>query len=578
MAQQTENVERGLERIYARLQALERRVAALENRGELPANVPVEPFLGAIPKEKEKWTGSTSVGPVLGKAVLAIAGAYLLRAVAESGAAPRWMMLVAGIAYATVWLVWAVRSHRRSHFASVIFGLTAALILSPLLWEGTVRFHEFTVGFTSVVLVGGVVLSLGLSWKDRLEAIPWIGTVAAAGTAVALIVATHELRPLTTALLALALMRTLAGVTRGDSRGSRLCRGFAGPGDDVRRRGSGELPGDEHRRVKRILCCVDGHLLREHRGACIFDGKEANVCRSGPGCGGICPRDMGQPSGDTRWIVDGVGSGVPGAGAGVLLGRADEIFRCGSATEPPRRRKLCGRSGVGGEFSIAQRKFPGSGVERGRDVCGGSLNADKVLQSCDPRNTIFVGRRYCVRTVHVRIQRARGKGTDLAAMELLGRRLGRAGELCPGITGRGRRMESPNVVAAACSRGGKCGGSVGGGGRCGAWPGGVERVAIVDGAHRSNVRDCAGAGIRGIAMESRGTRMGGVRSNRIGSPETGRRGFAFWKCGDAHGVATVLRTDPDSATTVDPVWKNRSLRDPNLASFLAKRKRRTGYP
>lgn len=213
MAQQTEKVEQGLERIYARLQALERRVAALENRGELPANAPVEPCLGATPKEKEKWTGSTSVGPVLGKAVLAIAGAYLLRAVTESGAAPRWMMLVAGIAYATLWLVWAVRSHRRSHFASVIFGLTAALILPPLLWEGTVRFHEFTVGFTSVVLVGGVVLSLGLAWKDRLEAIPWIGTVAAAGTAVALIVATHELRPLTMALLALALVTEVAAAS-----------------------------------------------------------------------------------------------------------------------------------------------------------------------------------------------------------------------------------------------------------------------------------------------------------------------------------------------------------------------------
>jgi hypothetical protein len=213
MAQQTENVGQGLERIYARLQALERRVAALENRGELPANAPLEPFLAAIPKKKRKWTGSTSVGPVLGKAVLAIAGAYLLRAVAESGAAPRWMMLVAGIAYATVWLVWAVRSHRRSHFASVIFGLTAALILPSLLWEGTVRFHEFTVGFTSVVLVGGVLLSLGLAWKDRLEAIPWIGTVAAAGTAVALMVATHELRPLTIALLALALVTEVAAAS-----------------------------------------------------------------------------------------------------------------------------------------------------------------------------------------------------------------------------------------------------------------------------------------------------------------------------------------------------------------------------
>ena len=213
MAEHTDKAAQGLEQIYARLQELENRVAMLERREEFPVNVPAEASLGAIPKEKEKRTRSTSVGPVLGKAVLAIAGAYLLRAIAESRAESRWIMLVAGIAYAMVWLVWAVRSHRSSHFASVIFGLTAALILPPLLWEGTVRFHELTVGFTSVVLVGGVVLSLGLAWTERLEAIPWIGTVAAAATAVALIVATHELRPLTIALLALALVMEVAAAS-----------------------------------------------------------------------------------------------------------------------------------------------------------------------------------------------------------------------------------------------------------------------------------------------------------------------------------------------------------------------------
>lgn len=226
MAEHAENVEQGLERIYARLQELEKRVATLEKRGELPANAPVESSLGAIHKEKEKRVGSTSVGPVLGKAVLAIAGAYLLRGVAESRAESRWMMLVAGIAYAMVWLVWAVRSHRSSHFASVIFGLTSALILPPLLWEGTVRFHELTAGFASVVLVAEVVLSLGLAWTERLEAIPWIGTVAAVGTALALIVATHELRPLTTALLALALVTEVAAAS-GRWLGLRLVTAVA---------------------------------------------------------------------------------------------------------------------------------------------------------------------------------------------------------------------------------------------------------------------------------------------------------------------------------------------------------------
>jgi len=210
MAEQAEKIEQGMEQVLDRLQELERRVAVLEKRGELPASATVETFLGGIPKEKEKRVRSTSVVPVLGKAVLAIAGAYLLRAVAESGAVPRWMMLVAGIVYAAVWLVWAVRRHRTSHFASVIFGLTAATILPPLLWEGTVRFQELTAGFAAAVLVGAVVLSMSLAWKERLEAIPWIGTVAAVGTAVALIIATHELRALTAGLLAMALVTEVA--------------------------------------------------------------------------------------------------------------------------------------------------------------------------------------------------------------------------------------------------------------------------------------------------------------------------------------------------------------------------------
>ena len=49
--------------------------------------------------------------PVLGKAVLGIAGAYLLRAIAESGPVPKLPVLIVAIAYAAVWMVWAVRTH-----------------------------------------------------------------------------------------------------------------------------------------------------------------------------------------------------------------------------------------------------------------------------------------------------------------------------------------------------------------------------------------------------------------------------------------------------------------------------------
>jgi hypothetical protein len=209
MPEQAEKSDLWLEQVQERLQELEKRVAALERRAEVPASTPIETSLGSKPKE-EKRAGATSAVPILGKAVLAIAGAYLLRAIAESGAAPRWLLLMVAIGYAGAWLVWAARTHRKSHFASTVFGMTAAFILAPLLWEGTVPFQDLTPGFASAVLVGYVTLSLRLAWRERLEAIPWIAVVTAVGMALALLIATHELGTLTTGLLAIALVTEAA--------------------------------------------------------------------------------------------------------------------------------------------------------------------------------------------------------------------------------------------------------------------------------------------------------------------------------------------------------------------------------
>jgi len=209
MPDHTEESDLLLQEVHERLQMLERRVAALESRSELSAGPPTATFLGTKPKN-ERQVETTSAVAVLGKAVLAIAGAYLLRAIAESGVAPRWLLLVVAIGYTGAWLVWAARSHRKSHFASMVFGMTAAFILVPLLWEGTVRFQNLTPGFASAVLMGYVALSLGLAWRKRLEAIPWIAVSTAVGTALALLIATHEVGSLTMALLVIGLITEAA--------------------------------------------------------------------------------------------------------------------------------------------------------------------------------------------------------------------------------------------------------------------------------------------------------------------------------------------------------------------------------
>jgi hypothetical protein len=163
--------------------------------------------------------------PVVGKAVLAMAGAFLLRAAAESGNVPRWIMLVAGIAYAGAWLIWAAKTERRSHFASVVYALTVAAILAPLLWEGTVRFGDLSAGIAALVLVGYVALSMALEWRERAGAIPWIAVVVAVGTMAGLIVATHELVALAAGMLGLALMAEVASWS-GRWLGTRIVTGM----------------------------------------------------------------------------------------------------------------------------------------------------------------------------------------------------------------------------------------------------------------------------------------------------------------------------------------------------------------
>jgi len=202
------------EQLSERVRELERRVSALEGRPE-KLIAPAAELAGTAlqrPRAPATWRGFPPAEmpggtlPVMGKAVLGIAGAYLLRAVAESGAVPNWPILIVAIGYAGLWLIWAVRTHATNDLASVTYAITATTILCPLLWESTVKFQILWPPFTAAVLVAFPVLAWALAWRENLQAIPWVTTLAAVATALALIIATRDLLPFTAGLLALALV------------------------------------------------------------------------------------------------------------------------------------------------------------------------------------------------------------------------------------------------------------------------------------------------------------------------------------------------------------------------------------
>ena len=210
MAQALDGIASDRDQLSDRVRELERRVSALEGHPEIESPAPpASPWPRSRPPETSRGFPASNVPAgvaVFGKAVLGIAGAYLLRAIAESGSIPKLPVLVLAIVYAGMWLVWAVRTHATNNFASVTYAITAALVLSPLLWESTVRFQVLPPVFTAAVLVAFVVLALALAWGQNLQAIPWVATLTAVAIALALIIATHDLVPFTAALLAVALV------------------------------------------------------------------------------------------------------------------------------------------------------------------------------------------------------------------------------------------------------------------------------------------------------------------------------------------------------------------------------------
>ena len=216
MAQAVDGIASAVEQLSERVRELERRISALEDhaRGSsyprLTGTEIQEPRVSTLGRGFPLVEMSGGAVPVLGKAVLGIAGAYLLRAIAELGTIPKLPVLFVAIVYAALWMVWAARTHAVSRFASVTYGITSTLILSPLLWESTVRFQVLSPTFAAVVLVAFMVLSLALAWQRELQVIPWLATLATVITALALIIATHELVPLTAALLAVALATEVA--------------------------------------------------------------------------------------------------------------------------------------------------------------------------------------------------------------------------------------------------------------------------------------------------------------------------------------------------------------------------------
>lgn len=197
------NVERRLDELNLRLEQIEERLSILEHRrlehaGMIPPEIPAmqSPVIESEANgEEESFLPGVDLA-LIGKSLLILGGAFLLRAATDSMAVSKPVGVALGILYALVWIgaaLHSVRLGRRS--AGVFYAVTAAIIAYPIVWEATTRFGVMTANMAAVLLA---VLSIGLIEAGRrysFASFAWIAAAGATCNALLLAVATKQVVP-----------------------------------------------------------------------------------------------------------------------------------------------------------------------------------------------------------------------------------------------------------------------------------------------------------------------------------------------------------------------------------------------
>ena len=194
--------------LVRQVRELQDRVACLERTAGVGSQATQGAAIGPAPKPAEKPPSlpeTTVLLPVLGRALLGLAGAYLLRALTESGTLALQAGVGIGILYAMLWLVLAARTPAGQKLETAIRSLISVMLLAPLLWEATLRFHAVSTWAAGGILLAFTLLGLAVSWKKGgLSIVAAFAMLAGVGVCAALLVATHDAIPFTFALLAIA--------------------------------------------------------------------------------------------------------------------------------------------------------------------------------------------------------------------------------------------------------------------------------------------------------------------------------------------------------------------------------------
>lgn len=182
-----------LDRIESALGELTARLAAIE-KGERHVEVAARSIAEAEPAPPLLTDDAPDLKhpmALMGRSVLILGGAFVLRALTESAFLPPIAGVVAGLAYAITWMLLADRAARGGRRGEALFDCaTAAAIAYPLVWETTTRFKLISPALAAFVLLVVSLILLAVGRRNTLRSVTWLATGAGSAAFLAIAVAT----------------------------------------------------------------------------------------------------------------------------------------------------------------------------------------------------------------------------------------------------------------------------------------------------------------------------------------------------------------------------------------------------
>jgi len=210
MAQQRDDLEARIESLAVELSEVRGRLEVLEasGRGRSRARGETEP--GALPTASAGSNGAALASAdsvaLVGRTLVVLGGAFLLRAVSAHSLLPALSGPAAGLIYAAWWMRKADRTAAGGQRQSAFFyALSSALIAYPLIWETSARFHLMPGAVAAPALVVFLALGLLAAWRRSMPSVAWVSTAAALTTTVGLFFSTFDFLYYAAALLIFAL-------------------------------------------------------------------------------------------------------------------------------------------------------------------------------------------------------------------------------------------------------------------------------------------------------------------------------------------------------------------------------------